>query len=277
VVSRPDAPAGRGRGLTRSPVALAAGRLGLATLLEPRLGRTVRERLAILAPAVAVSADFGLWIPPWLLSLPSRGVVNVHPSLLPLHRGAAPVQRTILSGDSTAGISFMLTDSGWDTGPVISGMETDIIPGETAGELEARLSGIAASALPAVLEGFLEGLLMPVPQVGEPSTAPRIAISESVLDWHRAADCLVRMILAFNPEPCARTTFRGRALRILRAGSCDLEEEPGVLVRISASRIAVGCGGGSIELLELQPESRKAMTSAAFCAGYRPAAGERLG
>jgi methionyl-tRNA formyltransferase len=277
VVSRPDSRAGRGLKVARSPVAIAAGLLGIPLRLESKLGVQLRQELTRIAPAVALSADFGLWIPPWLLSLPKAGVVNVHPSLLPRHRGAAPVQWTILEGDSRTGVSFMLTDRGWDTGPVISDIETRVLAGETAGELEGRLARLAAESLPDVLARYLSGALLPRPQEGQPSSAPRILASEASIDWLEPAEGILRKILAMNPEPCARTVFRGRPLRILRAERSDSQGSPGGIIRASKSSLAVGCGSGSVEIVELQPESRKVMSAMAFCAGYNPAEGERLG
>jgi methionyl-tRNA formyltransferase len=277
VVSRPEAPAGRGRRARKSPVASAAEDLGLPLLQEAKLGRSARAELERLAPSVAVSADFGLWIPPWLLSLPAHGVVNVHPSLLPRLRGAAPVARAILEGDPLTGVSFMLTDEGWDTGPVLERMETPVREGETAGELEERLSRMAAGALPDLLRRHVLGQIVPVPQEGEPSLAPRLTPSEALIDWGEPALRLARLILAMNPEPCARTVFRGKSLRVLRASRSDAPSAPGVISRPSATRMLVGCGDGSLEVLELQPESRKIMSGMAFCAGYSPAEGERLG
>jgi len=182
-----------------------------------------------------------------------------------------------MEGDLDAGVSFMLTDEGWDTGPVIADLRTRVMEGETAGELESRLAALAAPALAGILDGYLDGSLPPKAQQGTPSQAPKIAASEASVDWSLPAGRLMRKIHALNPEPCARTAFRGRPLLLLRAAASGDPAPEGRVIRLSRSRIAVGCGEGSLELVEVQPDSRRAMTSAAFCAGYGPADGERLG
>lgn len=276
VISRPDAAAGRGRVSRPCPVAVRASELGLPLLMPRRLDGSARGQLGGFSPDVAVSADYGLWLPRWLLALPARGVVNVHPSLLPRFRGPAPVPHSILSGDRVSGVSFMLTDSGWDTGPVIDTLEQAITEDDTAGSLEARLSSAAAERIAGLLRRFVSGSIEPVPQSGTPVHAPVLEPSASWLDWHVPAAAVDRLIRALSPEPTARTLFRGRVLLVHRASPMESGGPAPGVIAVEGSRIFAGCGQGAVELLEVQPESRKRMTGSAFVAGYRPVSGEAL-
>jgi methionyl-tRNA formyltransferase len=276
VISRPDAAAGRGRASRPCPVAVLARELGLPLLTPPRLDGAARESLGAFSPDVAVSADYGLWLPRWMLALPACGVVNVHPSLLPRFRGPAPVQHCIISGDAVTGVSFMLTDSGWDTGPVIGVLEQPVMAGDTAGSLEARLSSAASERLAGLLRRYAEGCIEPVPQSGTPVHAPVLEPSATWLDWCMPAASVDRLIRALSPAPTARTLFRGRTLLVHKASPRESGGlAPGV-ISVEGSRIFAGCSPGLVEFLEVQPESRKRMTAGAFVAGYRPSSGEAL-
>ncbi|HOF66047.1 MAG TPA: methionyl-tRNA formyltransferase [Candidatus Fermentibacter daniensis] len=273
VVTRIDSKAGRGLRESMTPVAEAAGALGLPVV------KTARPSGLDCIPEgcrLAVSAAFGLWLPESFIGRFVMGVLNVHPSLLPRLRGPCPIERAILGGDRRTGISFMLTDSGWDTGPVVSAFPTPIHPGEDSGMLSARLAGLAAREIGGVIDGYLSGRLEPVPQSGGATRAEKLTDEEARLDWSRPADELLRTIRAFAPSPGARTVFRGRLLKVLSAAESNLTIPPGTLSHSDGILLA-GCGQGSIELLRLQPESRKAMEARAFIAGYRPSPGETLG
>lgn len=273
VVTRIDAKAGRGLRESVTPVAEAAEALGLP------LVKTARPSGIEGIPEgcrFAVSAAFGLWLPESFIERFGMGVLNVHPSLLPRLRGPCPVERAILGGDDLTGISFMLTDSGWDTGPVIGTFPTPIHPDEDSGMLSARLAALAAREIGGVVDGYLGGRLGPVPQSGEATRADKLTDEEAMLDWSRPAGELLRTVRAFAPSPGARTVFRGRLLKVLSAVESNRSVPQGTLSH-SEGLLLAGCGQGSVELLRLQPESRKAMEARAFIAGYRPSPGENLG
>lgn len=273
VLTRLDSRSGRGLKETGSPVASAASAMGLPVA---RIGSAGDPLELEGSPVLAVSAAFGLWLPAKFISMFPRGVLNVHPSLLPRHRGPCPVERSILEGDQETGVSFMLTDSGWDTGPVVRAIATRISEDEDAGQLSARLSELAAREIAGVIAGYLAGSLPPVPQTGEATHAAKLTDQEALLDWSRPVGELLRTIRAFAPAPGARTSFRGRQLKVLAAAASDIPVPRGT-VSVSEGCLLAGCGDGSIELLRVQPESRKTMDGSAFLAGYRPSPGECLG
>ncbi len=274
VVSRPDRPAGRGRKLTPPPVAQLARALGVP-LLQPEKLAEIRHELDLIAPDVMVSASYGGWLPEWFLGMAPLGVVNIHPSLLPKHRGAAPVIRTVLNGDSLTGVSFMLTDSGWDTGPVIRSCPHRVARGITAGQLQEELAALAAENLPGVLLDYSAGGLVPVPQSGEGTYAEKITPEEALIHWNDSAGNLDRMIRAFNPVPGARTLFRGGMLKAYMAAPAAGHGAPGEI--IATEPLTVACGSGALILLELQPQGRKIMSGEDFTRGARIKAGEILG
>lgn len=274
VVSRPDRPAGRGRKLTRPPVATVAEELGIR-LLQPEKLAEIRKELGLIAPDVMVSASYGGWLPGWFLEAAPLGVVNIHPSLLPKHRGAAPVVRTILNGDSITGVTFMLTDSGWDTGPVIKTFPHRLAIGITAGELEEELAALAAKQLPGVLMDYEGGILEPQAQSGDATCAEKITPEEALMDWKMSSTNLDRMVRAFNPVPGARTFFRGRMLKIFQAEPCEGNGNPGEI--IATDPLTVACGTGALVLRDLQPQGRKRMSEEDFLRGARIKTGEFLG
>lgn len=273
VLTRLDSRSGRGLRESGTPVALAAAALGLPVV---RIASAGDPPALPGCPVLAVSAAFGLWLPAKFVAMFPMGVLNVHPSLLPRHRGPCPVERAILGGDPETGVSFMLTDSGWDTGPVVRSIPTAISPTEDSGELSARLSELAARELAGVISGYLEGSLIPAAQSGEATHAAKLTEGEAVLDWSLPAAGISRTVRAFAPSPGASTRFRGRLLKILSVGVCDRPLAPGSLL-CENGHLYAGCGDSSVEILRLQPESRKAMDGAAFLAGYRPLPGESLG
>ena len=275
VVTRPAKQAGRGRRLRMPPVAEEAVELGLPLLQPRKLNDDLIAEIKTIAPDIMVSADYGAWLPEELLKCSPVGVMNVHPSLLPKHRGAAPVARTILDGDTVTGVTFMQTDMGWDTGPVIETLEEPIRPDDTAGSLESRLSELAATRVVRVMEEFVSRRLEPVPQTGESDYADKLTTEETWLDWERPAAVLERAVRAFQPVPGARTRYGGRLLKIARTTVSEMVLEPG-MANVENGLI-VGCGTGSLEILELQPEGRRTMTAKEYLRGSELRTGERLG
>jgi methionyl-tRNA formyltransferase len=270
VLTQPDRPAGRGRRLMPSAIKELAVELGLP-LLQPA---TLREPRAILdrePPDLMVVAAYGLLLPRALLEWPRLGCVNLHASLLPRWRGAAPIQRAVLAGDSTTGISVMQMDAGLDTGPVHLVRSIPISPHETAGALHDRLATLAADSLIDALPALLAGTSIPVPQRHELATvAPKIAKAEALLDWRESAAALERRVRAFNPWPIAEARLDdGRRLRIFEATAVDgAAAQPGAIVAASAAGIDVGTGAGVLRLLRIQPESGRAMDVAAYLAAH---------
>ncbi len=281
IYTRADQPAGRGRRERRSPVKERALQYGL-DVREPRTLRDDEsvERLTALAPSVIVTAAYGLIFPRNVLAAPPRGVMNVHPSLLPRHRGPAPVVSTVLEGDENAGVSIFLLDEGIDTGPILSQRVVPIRAGETAGELTDRLAQIGAGLLIETLSGWLEGTLTPSPQDHGLATHSRLLVKgDGEVGFDRSAIELERHILAMTPWPGAYTWLAGKRLGILRAVALPEEYDargtpPGRIVRLRRSEdgggagVAVGTGEGLLELLEVQAEGRRAMTSRDFVRGH---------
>lgn len=280
VVSRPPRPAGRGRKLRQPPVAAEARRLGLP-LLQPKRadGGDFLADIRAIGPKVMVCAAYGLYMPEELLDAAEMGVVNVHPSMLPRHRGAAPIQRAIMQGDDSTALCFMLTDSeGWDTGPILRCYPCRLSPRETAGSLHDRLAGLAGEKLEEVLTGYVSGGITPTPQEGEPSYADRIGRDETMIDWSRPAVELDRLVRALSPLPGARTAFRGGWLKVLMADPLEGNwGAPGSVRENGGGFPAVGCGVGGLLLRRVQPQSKRRMDGDDFLRGYQPGPGERLG
>lgn len=266
VVTRPDTRAGRGRKPSSTDVSVAAERLGIP-LAKP--AKLLPGRLVTAGIDMMVSASYGEWLPGWLLESTPLGVVNVHPSMLPDFRGAAPVARSILAGLNETGVSFMLTDSGWDTGPVIFSWGAPIHPCETAGELTARLSLMAAEMAPDILSRYARGLLRPIPQQGSGTYADKISRGEARLNWEKPAAELERAVRAFNPVPGAWTLFNGRILKVHRGVIREGSGVPGTFIMPDGNRLLVAAGSGLLELIEVQPESGRRMDAATFLRGLR--------
>jgi methionyl-tRNA formyltransferase len=271
VLTQPDRPAGRGRQLTPSPVKIAALELGLrvaqpVTLREPVWLASGGER-----PQLLVVIAYGLLLPRALLDWPQRGCINLHASLLPRWRGAAPIQRAIQAGDATTGISVMQMDAGLDTGPVHLTRSTAIGEHETAGELHDRLAVLAATTLKEALPSLSSGASVATAQRHELATpAPKLAKSEAVLDWR--ASGAVRQVRAFNPWPVAEAALSdGRRLRIWEAAVLDaaaVPAAPGTIVAASRSGIDVATGEGVLRMLKIQPPSARVMETGAYLAAH---------
>jgi methionyl-tRNA formyltransferase len=276
VVTQPDRPAGRGQRARASAVKAVAVQRGLPVLQPERLRDPEwPERLGALAPEVAVVVAFGQILPPRVLEVPPRGSINVHASLLPRYRGAAPIAWAIIRGEGETGITTFRMDAGMDTGPVLLQRATPVGPEETAGELAIRLAGLGAEVLLETLDRL--DAITPVPQDGAQATlAPRLRKEDGALDWTRPARELAARIRGVNPWPGASTRVAGGRLLIWRARTRTGAGEPGVLIPVGAS-LLVGTGEGLLEPVEVQPENRRAMSWEAFLRGTRLGAGAALG
>ena len=275
-LAQPDRPRGRGMATEPGPVASLARAERIALLQPPGL-KTAEARAPVTSVPldVLIVAAYGLILPRELLAWPVHGCINIHASLLPRWRGAAPVERALLAGDEKTGISIMQMDAGLDTGPVIARYAVTIGPRDTAGALREKLARAGAEAIVETLARLeREGRLESTPQSDAEATyAPKIDRREAVIDWRTSAHGIDRRVRAFNPAPGARTTLDGALIKIW-----EVEPGPGrfgaagTIVRADAKGIVVACGKGALLVRELQPASGKRMSAAAFLAGH-PLAG----
>jgi methionyl-tRNA formyltransferase len=279
VFTQPDRPSGRGRHLAASPVKERALALSLkvaqpATLKDGEAARAI----ASIAPDVVVVVAYGLLLPPEVLALPRLGCLNVHASLLPRWRGAAPVARAILAGDDRTGVCIMRMESGLDTGPVLLSRATTIGARETAGELEGRLARVGGAAIVEALDALAAGRAEFVEQDPALATsAAKLTKAEARLDWHEDAAALARRVRALNPRPVAETTLDGAQLRIHEAEAVPIAPGPvpGTIVSAGADGIVVMAGEGALALRRVQLPGRRAV-SAGELANARALAGKVL-
>jgi methionyl-tRNA formyltransferase len=275
VVTQPDRPAHRGQRLTAPPVKTAALAAGLPVLQPARLRDSEwPERLQALGADVAVVVAFGQILPQAVLDAPARGSINIHGSVLPRYRGAAPIQWAIIRGESVTGITTFQMDAGMDTGPVLLTAEAPIGAEETAGELSERLSVLGADVILDTLARL--DSLTPQPQCHEAATlAPRLKKTDGTLDWRRPARDLANLVRGCNPWPGATAVLAGGTLTLWRARAVAGAGEPGTLIPHERT-LAVATGEGAVLPLEVQPESRRAIGWDEFLRGARLTAGQRL-
>jgi methionyl-tRNA formyltransferase len=282
-VTQPDRPAGRGKKLTPSPVKLFASARGIP-VIQPERIRKEPDALGALRAAAAdihVVVAFGQILPAPVIDLPRWKAVNVHFSVLPKYRGAAPVAWAILRGETRTGVTIFRLNEKMDEGDVLTVSETDILPGESAGELEARLAVLGAGLLRKTLAEIASLSLKPQDHAAA-TLAPKLAKDHGRIDWAAPGIEVERKVRAFTPRPGAFTFRRGRRLILLKgtlaAGPGGAASSPATVVAAGRNGIDVACGDGSIyRILEIQPESRKPMAAPAYAAGGRIAVGEVLG
>ncbi len=284
VYTRADQPAGRGQRLAESPVKQLARGHGLSVYQPATLrAAAAQAELAALAPDLIVVAAYGLILPQEVLDLPRFGCINVHGSLLPRHRGAAPIAAAILAGDAEAGISIMLMDAGVDTGPVLSTAALPVAADDTTGTLTGKLAGLGAELLADTLPRWLAGQITPQPQPAEGANfAARIRKEEGQINWAEPAWRIERRVRAYQPWPGAYTHWNGQMLKVLRAGvgsqeSGGRDQEVGMVVAGPGGRVGVVTGAGILWLLEVQLAGKRALPAAAFVAGARGFIGSSLG
>ena len=280
VVTRPDAPAGRGRKLVASPVAQLAEQAGIEVLkpVRPREPEFL-ARLAEIAPDCCPVVAYGALLPKAALDVPRFGWVNLHFSLLPAWRGAAPVQHAVLAGDEITGASTFLIEEGLDTGPVYGTVTETVRFDDTSGDLLERLSRSGARLLAATMDGLDAGDLTPRPQPSDGvSLAPKISVEDARVDWANPALRIDRVVRGCTPAPGAWTLFRGERLKLgpvrLAVGRAELA--PGEIAVVK-NVVRVGTGSHEVELGEVQPQGKKRMPAADWARGSRLEPGERLG
>lgn len=280
VYTQPDRPAGRGRQVRASPVKARALAAGLP-VRQPRTLRdpAVQAELAGLAPTLMVVVAYGLLLPETVLRIPPLGCINVHASLLPRWRGAAPIQRALLAGDAETGVSIMQMEAGLDTGPVLAQAICPLTDLLTGGELHDRLAVLGARTLLPLLPRLAAGELTPQRQDEARATyAPKITKAEAELDWSRPAVALERAVRAFNPWPVAQTRTPLGTLRIWRAQAVagTRAAPPGCVIRESREGLLIAAGAGALNLMEIQLAGKRPMPAADFINAYR-LAGQVLG
>jgi len=279
VVTQPDRPKGRGLELVSSPIKQSALQLGLPILQPETIKSNVdfRSRLSDLNPDAIIVVGYGRIIPQWMLALPPLGNINLHASLLPKYRGAAPIQWAIARGENVTGVTTMKIDAGLDTGDILLQQEIPIAPDDTAETLSPKLAALGADLTVATLGSLRGATIQPRKQDNSQATlAPILQKEDGRIDFSRTATEIVNRLRGFQPWPGAYSQFRGKNLQIRHATAFDQVVPPAEL-RVDGTHLFVGCGEGTaIEIVELQLEGKKRTSAADFVRGYRPQSGERL-
>ncbi|MDQ4148683.1 MAG: methionyl-tRNA formyltransferase [Actinomycetota bacterium] len=278
VVTAPDRPRGRGMKLRPSPVKEAAVEAGIDVLQPPSLRPPeVHQELAKLEADLFVVVAYGLILPRAVLEIPRHGCLNVHFSILPAFRGAAPVQWALIEGHTRTGVTIMQMDPGMDTGPVLAVAEERITPDDTSGTLSERLADAGASLLLEVLDKLEEGGIDAQPQDDTMATmAPKLTSEDARINWSMPAEKIANRIRAFNPRPGAWSIWRTKRLKVLRARATEEPSrgDPGEIAVSGPGALKVSTGSNLLLLEEVQPEGSSPMTAAEFMRGYRPESGE---
>jgi len=284
VVTQPDRPRGRGMEVAISPVKDAAIRLGIAVLQPATIKNNseFRDQLAAIGPDAIIVVGYGRIIPQWMIDLPRLGNLNLHASLLPKYRGAAPIQWAIANGESVTGVTTMRIDAGLDTGDILMQREIPISPEDTAETLAPKLASIGAGLMVETLRGLESGQVRPAPQDHTQATlAPILKKEDGRMDFSRTAHDLFNRLRGFQAWPGAFTTFRGKTLQVHRAQPAQhaVRLMPGQIA-VEGTRLFVGCGKDkdtALELIAIQLEGKRRMTAQEFINGYRLKSGDHLG
>ena len=276
VLTQPDRPAGRGLRLQPSAVKVCAGAHGLpvaqpANLKDP----AIHERLRAIGADAMIVAAYGLILPAAVLNIPPRGCLNIHASLLPRWRGAAPIQRALLAGDDETGITIMQMDAGLDTGPILLQQRVAIAENDTAQTLHDKLAQLGASA---IVQALRTATTARAQDAANATYAEKITKAEATIDWSRAAAEICRQVRAFNPAPGAATTWNGTPLKVWSAtGVANRGASPGSIVEAGAAGIVVAAGTDAVRIMELQKAGARRMSAATFLGGSALGPGARLG
>ncbi len=284
VFTPPDARAGRGKRVTESPVKQRAAAAGIRVLQpESMHSAEAAGQLAALAPDAMIVAAYGFLLPASILAMPRLGCINVHASILPRWRGAAPVHHAILAGDTTTGVSIMQMDAGLDTGPILATRTCAVTADDTSGSLTSHLAELGAATLVDTLDALEAGAVEAWPQDDAAATrAPKLSKAQAAIDWTLPAARIERMVRAFNPWPVAHTRAAGTGapgLRIWRAELADgkTSAAPGTVLTVDESALVVAAGQGVVRITEIQPAGARRMSAAEFVRGRWLAPGACLG
>jgi methionyl-tRNA formyltransferase len=278
VLTQPDRRAGRGQ----RPAPGAAKQLAVASGLEVFQPGSLKdpqvlERLLAAKPEVVVTAAYGLILPPQVLGLAPHGALNVHASLLPRWRGAAPIQRALLAGDRETGITIIRMDAGLDTGPILAQRSVAITEQDDSQSLHDKLVALGRDLIAAVLDAVAAGRARETPQPADGvSYAAKIQSGETIIDWSAPAAQIERVVRAFRPAPGAQTGIRGERCKIWRVRAANGSGEPGTVIDLGLDGIRVACGEGALEISELQRAGGRRLRAAEFLRGFAMAVGERL-
>ncbi|MGA8761642.1 MAG: methionyl-tRNA formyltransferase, partial [Candidatus Sulfotelmatobacter sp.] len=280
VVTQPDRPKGRGLALAPSPVEQRAAELELPITQPEQIkdNDDFHARLIGLKPDAIIVVGYGRIIPQWMLDLPPLGNINLHASLLPKYRGAAPIQWAIAQGETVTGVTTMRINAGLDTGDILLQREVHVAPDDTSETLAPKLAALGADLVVETLRGCGAGTIHPQEQDNTQATlAPILKKEDGIVEFSRPANEILNRMRGFQPWPGAQTKFRGKALQIWQARLVDRVMAPAEL-RVEGARLFVGCGHDTaLELLEVQLEGKKRGSAADFLHGYRPKPGEKLG
>jgi methionyl-tRNA formyltransferase len=282
VVTQPDRPRGRGLEVTVPPVKEAALRHNLKVIQPDKIknNEEFRQQLESIRPGSIIVVGYGRIIPQWMIDLPRLGNLNLHASLLPKYRGAAPIQWAIANGESVTGVTTMRIDAGLDTGDILLQREIPIQPDDTAESLSSKLAGIGAGLMVETVRGLERGEIHSAPQDHARATlAPILKREDGRIDFERTATEVWNRLRGFQPWPGAYTSYRGRNLQVRKAQ--PVEPARRLLageISVEGNRLLTGCGlGTTIEIFELQPEGKRVMSAREFISGYRPQSGDELG
>ncbi len=278
-VTNPDRPAGRGQALAMPPVKAEAARRGIS-VFQPEKAKAPESvaRIAAEKPDLIVVVAYGHILPPSILSIPGHGCINVHASLLPKYRGAAPINWAIARGETVTGVTIMKMDAGMDTGPMLHVRSIPIGEDDTAGTMFPKLAALGAEALAEALRKLHDGTLTEAPQDNALATyAPMLKKEHGLIDWGRPARELRNLVRGMTPWPSAYVVHGGKTLKILSAAlAADGGGAPGEIAAVGKDGIVVACGEGALRLEMVQPEGGKAMAAWAYAQGRRIAKGDRL-
>ena len=278
VVTQPDKPVGRNNVLTPPPVKVCALKHGLRVLQYNKIRTEGVGDLKNLAPDIMVTCAFGQILSQEIIDIAPRGIINVHASLLPKYRGAAPIQYSVINGDTETGVTIMQTEAGIDTGDILSVEKTPIYPDETAGELFERLSEIGAKLIVETLDKIEAGKIMPVKQDETKATHVKMLTRETgKIDWTKSAKDIKNLVRGTNPWPAAHTFLNGKTLKIFVVDTLDgdFDGQIGEVLRAD-KKLVVKCGQGAVEIFEIQSEGGKRMSATAFDAGRKILKGDIL-
>ncbi|MFZ3062401.1 MAG: methionyl-tRNA formyltransferase [Actinomycetota bacterium] len=281
VVTQPDRPRGRGLRLVFSPVKEFALSRNLPVLQPETLrDEKAKEEILPLKPDLVAVAAYGKILPKWLFDEVKYGSINVHASSLPRYRGAAPIQRAIMNGETETGVTIIQMDEGLDTGDILARESVSVGPEETAGELEDKLARLGAELLLGTIEGIQKGAIKPEKQVGEATYAEKVTKEEAEINWEKPAEKIKDLIRALNPQPGAFTFYNGMRVKVWRVRIVEAAPTGTVtaatVVAVGKDGFTVACEKDSLLVTEVQPENRKRMSGAEFCRGFHLQVGDKL-